>query len=190
MKKNIYFLFFLLLIGTGTYSQISLRPQLGVNFGSLDYKSVHGSVKAKTGFHFGADLQLGGTIYIQPGLNISTNKLQVEDFGDIDITEMNIPILLGLKFMQSGSKAFGLRAFVGPNFSFNIKETIDEKFTDISKDDLKNFQLSGIVGGGLDFSILFVDIGYKFGLTKYIETEDADQSIDYFIGNVGLRIGF
>lgn len=190
MKIKIYFTSILMFAVTLVNGQISLRPQLGINFASLNYQSVHGSVKGKTGFHFGADLQMGEAFYIQPGLNLSTNKLQVEDFGEINITKMNVPVMIGIKFMQSETKAFGLRIFAGPDFSFNVKETIDEQFTDLSRDDIKNFQVAGLIGGGLDFSILFIDIAYKFGLTKYIETDHADQSVDFFIGNVGLRIGF
>ncbi len=191
MRRCIYSLIVLLVTSVALFSQVSLRPQVGVNFASFDYESVHGSIKGKTGLHFGADLQIGRPFYVQPGLSFSTTKLQIENFGDIEVSKIDVPIMIGLKLLQDDDqKAFGLRLFAGPNFAFNVSEKIDGVFSDITKDDIKNFYVSAIIGAGLDFSILFVDIGYKIGITKFIETQKADSSVDYFIGNAGIRIGF
>jgi hypothetical protein len=191
MKKMITTLVLALLAAGVVLSQFSLRPQIGVNFASFNYESVHGAVDGRTGLHVGADLQIGKPFYIQPGLNFSTTKLQIEDFGDINVSIINVPIMLGLKFMgNEDSGSLGLRVFAGPNFAYHVNEKIDDAFTDITEDDIRDFEVSGIAGAGLDISFLFVDIGYKFGLSKFVETDAADEAVHYFIGNVGLRIGF
>ncbi len=191
MKPLIYSFLLVFFSSMNVFAQLSLRPQVGVNFASLDYESVHGSVKGKTGLHFGVDLQIGRPLYIQPGMSFSTTKLEIKEFGNIQVSNLDVPIMVGYKlFENDDQKAFGLRLFVGPNFSFNVNEKIDGVFTDITKDDIKNFHVSGIVGAGLDISILFIDVGYKFGITEFIKTDKADESIHYFIANGGIRIGF
>ncbi len=191
MKRTLYTLLLLLFVGGVATSQFSLRPQVGVNFASFDYNSVHGSVEGKTGLHFGADIQIGAPFYIQPGLNFNTTKLQIEEFGDIDVSKINVPIFVGFKLFEPvDQKALGLRIFAGPNFAYNVSEKLDEAFTDITKDDIKDFHVSGVAGAGVDISILFVDIGYKFGLSKFVETDVQDEAVHYFIANAGIRVGF
>lgn len=180
-------LFFANLSITG---QIAVRPQVGINFADFNYESIHGSIKGKTGFHFGADVQLGKTYYIQPGVFYSATKLQISGFGDIEVSRLDIPVMVGYKIVDNEDGTIGLRVFAGPNFAFKLNETISSTITDISRDDFKDFVASGIVGAGLDVSMVFVDFGYKFGLSKYIESDRADANVNYFIGNVGVRLGF
>lgn len=171
-------------------AQISLRPQIGVNFASFNYESIHGSIKGRTGLHIGADMQFGNTFYVQPGMHFSTTKLQIRNFGDVKISRMHIPIMVGLRILDNDEGILGLRVFAGPDFAFSVKETIAEQFTDLGPEDFENFQISGIIGAGADIGIFFVDIGYKFGMTEYLKTEIAEQNVNFFIGNAGFRIGF
>jgi hypothetical protein len=164
MKKSIFTLTILLLLGFNVMAQISLRPQIGIQSANLSYQSIQGEVTGKTGFSFGADLQIGNTFYVQPGIMITPSNLEIENVGDINITKLNVPVMLGYKlFEPEGGKAFGMRLFAGPNFAFNVNETISDAITDITADDLQSFNLSLIGGVGFDISILFVDIAYKYG---------------------------
>lgn len=190
MKQVFCVLVLLVVVHISMSAQISIRPQVGVNFADFNYESIHGSIKGKTGFHFGADVQLGKTYYIQPGVFYSATKLQISGFGDIQVSRLDIPIMVGYKLVDQEDGTLGLRVFAGPNFAFKLNETISTTITDISRDDFKDFVVSGIVGAGLDVSILFVDFGYKFGLSKYIESDRADANVNYFIGNAGVRLGF
>jgi hypothetical protein len=175
----------------GSFGQVSLRPQVGVNFAQLDYKSVHGAIQGRAGFHIGADLQIGSPFFVQPGLQFSSTKLAISDFGEVSVQELNVPVMLGFKlFAGKNSSPWGVRVFGGPEFSYAVNKKIDAVFTDINKEDIKNFQVAGLIGAGVDLSILFLDMGYKIGLSDYIETDKASTSVDYFYLNAGLRIGF
>lgn len=192
MKKFIFTSIVLILFGSNAIAQISLRPQAGIMFSNLSYESVQGQLEGKTGLSFGADLQIGGTFYVQPGLNFSPVKLQIKDVGDIAITKLNVPVMAGLKlFEPEDGKALGIRLFAGPNFGFNINDNISDAITDITTDDFKKFHLSAIGGVGLDLSILFVDLGYKYGLSKTISPRiGSGANLNGFIVNAGVRLGF
>lgn len=192
MKKIILVSIVLVFLGLSASAQFSLRPQLGVMFNNLSYESVQGELTSKTGISIGADLQIGGSLYVQPGLHLNPVGFQVENVGDIKITALNVPVMVGYKlFEKEDSKAFGIRIFAGPNFGFHINSKIDDAITEIEAEDLKKFDLAGIGGVGFDLSILFVDLGYRFGLTETITPKIGEgQKLNAFMLNAGVRIGF
>jgi len=192
MKKLILATTVLVLLGLNAAAQISLRPQAGIKFNNLSYESVEGEVTGAAGISIGADLQIGGTFYVQPGLNLNPVKLEIENVGDVKITSLNVPVMAGFKlFEPEGARAFGIRLFAGPNFGFKINDKISDAINDITTDDLKNFDLSAIGGVGLDISILFVDLAYKYGITETISPKIGDgANLNSFMLNAGVRIGF
>lgn len=100
--------------------------------------------------------------------------------------------MVGYKiFEQEGARAFCIRLFAGPNFGFRINSKISDAITEIEPEDLKNFDLSAIGGVGVDLSILFVDLGYKYGITETISPKIGEgANLNSFMLNAGVRIGF
>lgn len=191
MNRMYAFLFFIFFGNAVSVGQVSLRPQVGVNFAQLSYESVHGAIKGRSGLHIGADLQIGNPFFVQPGLQLHSTKLEISGFGDVRITELSVPVMLGFKlFSGKDGSPWGVRVFGGPEFGYVVNKKIDSVFTDVKKEDIENFQVAGLFGAGLDLSILFLDIGYKVGLSDYIKTDKASSSVDYFYANAGLRFGF
>lgn len=193
MKKLIFTATFLMFIGFNATAQLSLRPQAGIQVANLSYESIQGEVTGKTGLSFGVDLQIGNTFYVQPGLMLTPSNLEINNVGDITLTKLNVPVMVGYRFFEpDGGKAFGMRLFAGPNFAFNVNEKISDAITDITTEDLQSFNLSLLGGVGFDFSILFVDIAYKYGLSETIAPRDGSDgaNLNAFLVNAGLRIGF
>lgn len=170
-------------------AQISLRPQVGVNSPSLSEDLQVGDWDASVGYQFGADLQIGSEVYFQAGLNFQTSSLSINDVGDLDVSNINVPAYIGYR-MGTDDRELALRLFVGPNFSLHVSEDLDDAITEINTDNIKDFRISGAAGVGLDFSILFADLIYNFGLSDFIEgnaIENSKQNV--FLINVGIRIG-
>ena len=191
MKRTIFASIFTLVFTTLAIGQLSLRPQIGINFPKFTEEISQGEFEGNAGYQFGVDLQVGGTFYIQPGLNFQSQKLTLKDVGDIDVSRINVPILAGYKFFESdGQRALGIRVFAGPNFAFTANEDLDEAFVGIDEDRIEDFLLSGLVGAGADIGILFVDVAYKFGLSKFFDDEVSDGSVNLFLVNAGIRLGF
>lgn len=185
---------FILCFATGiAISQVSLRPQIGINFPTLTDEIAEGEFEGNAGFQFGVDAQIGGSFYIQPGLMFESTSLTLQDGqnrGDMNISRINIPVYAGFRLSSTEDRSLGLRAFFGPNFAIHVNEDLDESFGFLTKDNIKDSQISGVVGGGLDVSILFLDVAYKFGLSKFFEDINSDSKINLFIVNAGVRLGF
>ncbi|KPQ14986.1 MAG: PorT family outer membrane secretin [Algoriphagus marincola HL-49] len=192
MKKSAFLILLLLLASIQVFAQFSIRPQVGVQFTNLSYESIQGELNGKAGLAVGIDAQIGGTFYVQPGLMINPEKLEIDNVGDINVTKLNVPFMLGYRFFEpDGGRSFGMRVFAGPNFGFNINNSISDAITDITADDLKDFQLSAIAGIGFDISLIFVDLGYKIGLSETISPRVGEgASLNAFMLNAGLRLGF
>ena len=170
-------------------SQLSLRPQVGVNSPSISDNLAVGEWNSSVGFQFGADLQIGGDLYLQPGLNFQTSSLSITNVGDVDVSNINIPVMVGFDMGTEGNM-FGIRLFAGPNFALHLNEELSDAITDIIPDDFKSYRISGVAGAGLDFNILFVDVAYNFGLTNWIEGPAIEAKKNIFLINAGVRIGF
>ena len=189
MKKSLFTVFFALLMAGSAMSQISIRPQVGINVPSVTSDDIKGNL----GFQFGADLQIGESFYVQPGVNFQTGKLTLEGAGDMKLSRINIPVMVGFAFGEAEDASFGVRVFAGPNIALHVSEDLDElSVSDITGDNFKSTIFSGQVGAGLDISILFIDVAYQFGLSNYIEdsarVEDSKKHM--FLANAGVRIGF
>jgi hypothetical protein len=193
MKRVLLVTLALAMMTTYAESQISLRPQIGINFPTLTDEIAGGEFEGNAGYQFGADLQLGGSFYLQPGINFESASLRVregENAGDLRISRINIPLYAGVRLLSSEDNSIGLRVFAGPNFAIHVNEDLNESFSFISTDNIRDAQVSGIIGAGVDLSILFVDVGYKFGISKFFEDINSDSRIDMFAVNAGVRLGF
>lgn len=195
MKKYFWGVFVLLFLNSAVYAQLSLRPQVGINFTSFSEDLLDGEWSSQVGYQIGVDLQIGGTLYVQPGINYQSNRLSFEDAEEVDFSmnRINIPVLVGFRlFEPEGGKAFGLRAYAGPNFAIHTGEDIDDSLSGLSSDDFNDAQVGLLAGAGLDLSILFVDLMYKFGLGNTIEIENLneDTNVNIFMLNAGIRLGF
>jgi hypothetical protein len=193
MKRLLFTIITLCSLVGISQSQISLRPQVGINFSTLTDEIADGDFEGNAGYQFGADLQLGGSFYIQPGLNFESARLSRRNgqgVGDIRVSRVNIPVVAGFRLASTDDNSIGLRAFAGPNFAIHVNEDLDQSLTFINKDNIRDSQVSGIVGAGLDLSVFFVDVAYKFGISKFFEDVNSDSRINLFYVNTGVRLGF
>jgi hypothetical protein len=189
--KQLLCLMALVLISSSAIAQFSIRPQVGVNFTSFSDELLDANWSSNVGYQLGLDVQIGNKVYFQPGLNYQVSRLTFEGAEEVQFSSsrLNIPVLVGLKLFEENSKAFGARLFAGPNIALHTSEDIDDALQELSSDDFNTAQFSGLVGGGLDIGILFVDLVYKFGLSKFIDTGDQDTRVNVFMLNAGIRLG-
>lgn len=190
MKKSILSIVFFICLSLAMDAQLSIRPQVGVNAPSLSDNLMVGNWNTSVGYQFGADVQIGTDFFIQPGLNFQTLALGIENVGDIDVSRVNLPVFIGFRLLSEEERVYSIRIFGGPNFAINVNESLSDAFNDITTENIKNSEISGIAGVGLDFSILFLDVSYKFGLSSFIENINEDVSTNLFLVNAGIRLGF
>ena len=92
-------------------------------------------------------------------------------------------------FGEQTNRLFDIRAFTGPNLSFVVDKNLDDAPL-FESDDFKGSVWGWNVGLGFDLTIIFVDVGYTFGLSEVFDNLDSSARNNLFYANAGLRIGF
>ena len=193
-KTSIAFVALLFVAATAT-AQLTLRPYVGINSSNLteDIEDVV-DWKSKVGYQLGADLQIGNKFYVQPGVQMEFVKNTVEfqlinpESDNFSRTHLRVPLMIGYAFGEIDGN-FAARIFTGPNASILLSAKVED---DDIKDQLKDAVFGWNVGFGADLSILFIDLGYQFGLSEVFEDLDIDpengSKSNAFYANIGLRI--
>ncbi len=190
MKQTILALGIILMATISVQAQVTLRPQIGFNASSLTSDLDSLAYNNNVGFQLGADLVFGNKFYVQPGvmfeyLNNPIDPLTGED-QDFSRSYVRIPVMVGYNF-AGAEKSFGFRVFTGPNASFRVSSDSDN--TDI-EESIKGAIFGWNAGLGLDISILFVDLGYQFGLSEVFDDFDSGARNNLFYANAGIRVRF
>lgn len=192
MKTNVQILVASLLLSLASLQatgQVIIRPQVGVNFPEFTKEIVGLEFKGNTGYQFGADVQFGSRIYLQAGLNFQTTKLSLTNSGDMTISRINVPIMIGNRLLdQNDGSSIGLRIFVGPNFAYHANTKLND-LPHFDDEEINEFHMSGLAGAGVDIGILFLDAGYNFGLSKLFDEDIIDKgSLGMWMVNAGIRL--
>ncbi|SCY64600.1 porin family protein [Flavobacterium caeni] len=174
MKK---LLFILLLCATTAQAQLRFGIKAGANFADLDGITL--DTKMRTGFHFGAllELDLPGPLAIQPELVYSSQgaKVNAAAFDDIQYDYLTVPVALKLYLIPSV-----LNVELGPQFSFLVNDN-----NAFNPGDSSSFDFAALGGLGLDLgNHLFLQGRYVLGLT------DASSNADVKNKVIQLSVGY
>jgi len=176
IRKTIIFFTALLLFVT-SYAQLSIGPRIGIQTAAaelgdaairqeLDSLSLDG----KLGFRLGMFVRLGlDALYIQPELLLTSTKSTYSfhtlaspgevQFRDEDFLNIDIPVVVGLKFA-----AFRVQA--GPVASIRIQGKSDFENLDALSRTYNQASWGAQLGIGLDLWKLLVDLNYQLPLNK------------------------
>ncbi|CAM3392066.1 porin family protein [Aequorivita lipolytica] len=170
-----------LFIGTTAFSQeIDFGIKAGANFANITDAS---GLSNKTGFQAGifGGVKFSDKVGIQADLLYSQQGGEF-DFGDFDLTYINVPVVLKYYIVQ------GLNIQAGPQFGFIVDDNIVFDLGDVTADaKAENFDLSGVVGAGYDFPFgIRLDARYNFGLTDVSKIDGANGKNSVF----SLALGY
>ena len=200
----------LLLTVSLTYAQLNLgikasyNSSLGINNlndvtnGTYNLNSVKYDVS--NGYELGAFARIGiSAFYFQPELLYAFGKkdytLTFVDASSntvtynkhVNISNIDVPLLLGLKFLDL--KVINLRVFAGPKLRFNAGSTLDfttpsgESFNTVNlQKDIKGAQMGLVTGVGVDFLMLTLDLRCNVIKDMY-QTKLNSVSLDDIRGN-------
>jgi len=192
MKKHIFMLAVALLTAATAQAQVALRPYVGVNSSKLTGNLDTATFKNQVGFQIGADLQIGNKFYVQPGVQLefrqNTIDPRVDEDQKLNRSMLRIPVVVGYSFGEVDGD-FAFRVFTGPNAAINLSSKTDDGSI-IEDEDIKSAIFGWNAGLGVDISIIFVDLGYEFGLSEVFENVDGTVRNNLFYANAGLRIRF
>ena len=201
MKQNIIFTFLLLLVATAGFSQLELKPAIGMTIASFDSNPVFENkedsliTSGKVGYQLGASVSIGRKLYIEPGIfytrlfqdMVPTNPEIIEEVPEFTYSAsyLRIPVNFGFQFIGSTTSFAGLKIFLGPSMLIPIG--IKENDYPLTKDDVKSPQFDIAAGAGLNVWFIFLDVSYGWGLTPQFNDDPIGAKMQAFYANLGFR---
>lgn len=213
--KRIFFAALLMCFSGIMYGQVifDLGLKAGVHTTNLDVDGSYDvsvfdqnyplfiNSESVTKMHWGAFGRVGlGRIYVQPevyfskkggdlsgevpGIEIGTGD---NYGGSFDYGNVDVPILLGYKFIKG--KVVNFRGMAGPVFSFITDADYPDYLNDILDDDFFEDQLIGVQYGlGIDVLFLTFDARVEHGKKFYDNPEDYNGKSTTFMFTLGFKI--
>ncbi|MDO8835054.1 MAG: porin family protein [Vicinamibacterales bacterium] len=164
-------------------------PQFG---DTLEEAGVGIDVSQRVGFAGGAFL----TLSLLPGFAIQPEVLYVQkgtelgvdgtDFsGSVNLDYIDVPVLARLSVGAGGARVY----FVGgPSFNFNLKaETEFNTETDDVTDDVERYEISVVLGLGVEIGKLLVEGRWMEGLKNVSTDLDVENKSRTFAIMAGIR---
>jgi len=190
--------FFFLFGINPTQAQLSLRPFVGVNSATLTKNFEDTEWLNQVGYQGGLNVLLGNRMFFQPGLQYEFIRMNfnpnnpIPGFNtDFKASHFRIPLMVGFRaFDQSNGGLFNFRLFTGPDVALSVSNSTHSFLgVQLRKEDYQRLHWSWNGGIGFDFLFLFVDLGYKFGLSEYFKQGNIDNSsrTNIFFANIGFR---
>jgi hypothetical protein len=200
MKSGSSFLimFVLLFLGVNkVYSQLSIRPFVGVNSATLTKNFENSEWLSQVGYQGGANVLLGNRMYFQPGLQFEFIRMNfnpdspIPGFNtDFQASHFRIPLMVGFRALKGG--LFNFRLYTGPDVALSVSNSTHSFLgVQVRREDYQRLHWSWNGGVGVDFLFFFVDVGYKFGVSEYFNQNNFDNTArtNIFFANFGIRLG-
>lgn len=182
--------FLLLVLTTNTYSQLEIKPAIGINATNFSEDPVNGETSANVGWQLGGTISIGDKFYGEGGIFWTYKSNEYKSSADTitfntEMSGIHIPAMVGYHILGKGTGFIGLRVFGGA--SVLILTQVDA--LELTKDDFNKASWGVFLGAGLDVSIVFVDVKYEWSLTDVssVTSFNVGKAKTLFI-NAGVRL--
>ena len=183
MKKYLLSVVLLIAVCISAKAQFNLGIKGGINFSKIDADNVNKS--SVTGYQAGLFARVGGGIYLQPELYLSSsggdfdaNNNGTSYNAHVKFTNLNVPLLLGFR---AGAKNLNFRVMGGPVYMYALdkSETFSANFTEAYQDfgKYKNSTFGVQGGAGVDIGNITADLRYQAGLTHVNDNFNQRQNL-------------
>ncbi len=182
-----------LLLASVSYAQLPINfgPKVGANYSVLRTNLDHFDKESAANFMGGAFVRVKvkklsfNAEALFTGVKASTSgkfdENAPEENIDINYTNLDIPVLVGYKFLDL--KLVKLRANAGIVQSFIQGET-----GDLSKDIMEDGYTSVVVGASVDIPLFVFDVRYRVGINEIYKSDAIDINSDLLVFTVGWKI--
>lgn len=191
----------LLLPNSSLSIELTGGPKIGANFANLYGENVKEAeeelgedFKSKLGICVGGFItfNISEMFAIQPEVLYSMKGSKAEGtlFGEtfkvkFNLSYLEIPVLVKLRITTRGNVKPNI--FAGPSLAIKLSGKTKTEYAGESEEDdledIKDTDIGLIIGAGVDFGKLTVDLRYNLGLTKLSEEDDVkNKAISLMIG--------
>ena len=168
----------------------------GVRFGAT-VASVSGdySVGSKLGMTLagvvGLRVSSSTPVFLESGLYYTQRGAKDDDW---EITSNNLEIPLVIKYGLKATDDIALLPFFGPWFSYAVSSDKKDKRSQADMASGKNAlhrinrnNMGFKLGCGAEYNKLYLEVGYQFGVTNFIDSDDFSAHNNALFINVGLN---
>lgn len=168
----------------------------GVRFGGT-IASVSGdvSVGSKVGMTLAGivGLRLSGStpVFLESGLYY-TQRGAKDDYWEITSDNLEIPLVI--KYGIKATEEIALLPFFGPYFAYAVSSDKKDKRSQADKDnhykELQRINRNNMgfkLGCGAEYNKLYVELGYQFGVTNFLDSDDDTAHNNALFLNVGVN---
>ncbi len=209
MKRSFLLLVAMLMLGTAVQAQFSIIPKAGISLANVNFDEDEDGQKSNLGFVAGLGFNIPITsdnffslqpelLYVQKGYRFNESGENVKSI----FNYVDLPILLKINFGTETVKAY---VNAGPSFGYwlggKLKSGDDEakiKFGDsnnqtndeitLDKNDWNRLDIGLQFGGGVGLGVgpgsVLLDARYGFGLTDFLNVDNATDSANKSKHNV------
>lgn len=172
-------------------SNLYYGVRLGMNISSFTGKGIK-DIDSKVGMTLGGVIGMrvseSTPVFLESGLYYASRGAK-----DFNVNYLELPILI--KYGIQVSDNVSVLPFIGPYFSLGVsgKHKYDDgtgnKVKDSSFDAVKRSDMGFKLGCGIEYNMLYAEVGYQFGvqdIAKDNPSDDAAHTSNLFI-NVGVN---
>jgi hypothetical protein len=191
MKNGILFSAIMLLAVISGFSQITIKPAIGMSFSDFSTTST-GDTKGKVGAQIGGSVAFGKKFYVEPGVFYATKSTEFSTSTSANntisqnalIKGIRVPVSVGFGLLGNEKSFASLRVFGGGS-GFFVTGVGDA----LIKDNISSPTWGAFAGAGVDFWIMFAEVSYEWSLTnvtKDVSNIDFGKSRSLFL-TAGFR---
>ena len=161
-----------------------------VTFSKLNMTSGDYTSTSTAGWALGLAYRKGDFFYWQVGARYNNAIYKINVPGQaptannsVTVTDIDIPINVGINILSITQRFMGLRVFVGavPAFLIGVGNS---DYSNLTKSNANSFNMYGQGGIGLDVLFLSIDAGYNYGFSDVFKTAESKP------GQVFVNLGF
>jgi hypothetical protein len=118
---------------------------------------------------------------LTPEIDSAARKTANVD-GSFQLSNIDVPMTVGINFLSFVSRIAGLRLFLGVTPEFTLGVRGDEQ--DVLKDNINTFNVLGHGGIGVDVAFLYLEVGAGYGFSDVIK-EDVQSNpfqVNFMLG--------
>jgi hypothetical protein len=173
--------------------EASFGLKAGISNAQYSLANPTQTVNSAQGYHLGAFVQLKALgLLVQPEVLINQRKgilTRNDTAGTIRLTHLDVPVLVGYSFFKVA------RVYAGPNFALLIDafRKSDYKDPNFSRDLFNEAFVSGVIGAGIDFWRLTLDVRYDIAITKVgneLQTNKGNVDFAKRINTLQISLGY
>jgi hypothetical protein len=159
-------------------SSIYYGARLGMNISTLtgDVDDLNAKVGLNLGGVIGLRLSEATPVFLESGLYFTMNGAK-KDKNEVNLNYLEIPILI--KYGIQATDDIHILPYIGPTFGYGLGGKWKGDGSSESSFGSNKFSRPDVgikLGCGFDYNMLYLEAGYKFGITNIADWKDANNN--------------